>query len=301
MTVRVANAPLSYGAFEMTVGTSFPVPEPEAVLAAIADAGYAGADLGPPGYLGEGEVLGERLDAHDLDVVGGFVPVAFSERDAWDFSGLHHTLDLFDAAGATGALAVLCDAGGPERIANPGRGGEDGSLALDDGRWNTLVEGVERAAEVARERGYEPVFHHHTSTYVEGVPEIERFLEDSDVPLLLDSGHIAVAGGDALTALDDWGDRIGAVHVKDVRLDVLAGVKQERADTLTAWRRGLFCALGDGDVDLEGFCAALDARGYDGWVVVEQDRVLEDSGGAFAAAAAEQQRNRAWLKEHAGW
>ena len=57
---------------------------------------------------------------------------------------------------------------------------------------------------------------------------------------------------------------------------MLAGVKQERADTLTAWRRGLVCALGDGDVDLEGFCAALDARGYDGWVVVEQDRVLED-------------------------
>jgi inosose dehydratase len=82
---------------------------------------------------------------------------------------------------------------------------------------------------------------------------------------------------------------------------VLAGVKQERADTLTAWRRGLFCALGDGDADLEGFCAALDARGYDGWVVVEQDRVLEDADGAFAAAAAEQQRNRAWLREHAGW
>jgi inosose dehydratase len=301
MTVRVANAPLSYGAFEMTVGTSFPVPEPEAVLDAIAGAGYAGADLGPPGYLGEGDVLRERLEAHALDVVGGFVPVAFSDRDRWDFTGLHHTLDLFDAAGASGALAVLCDAGGPERIANPGRGGEDATLRLDGRRWSTLVEGAERAAEAARERGYEPVLHHHTSSYVEGVPEIERFLEDSDVTLLLDSGHIAVAGGDALTALRDWGDRVGAVHVKDVRLDVLAGVKQERADTLTAWRRGLFCALGDGDVDLEGFCAALDARGYDGWVVVEQDRVLEDGDGAFSAAAAEQQRNRAWLREHAGW
>jgi inosose dehydratase len=301
MTVRVANAPLSYGAFEMTVGTSFPVPEPEAVLEAIAGAGYAGADLGPPGYLGEGDVLHERLEAHALDVVGGFVPVAFSDRDRWDFTGLYHTLDLFDAAGANGALAVLCDAGGPERIANPGRGGEDVTLRLDGRRWSTLVEGAERAAEAARERGYEPVFHHHTSSYVEGVPEIERFLEDSDVPLLLDSGHIAVAGGDALTALRDWGDRVGAVHVKDVRLDVLAGVKQERADTLTAWRRGLFCALGDGDVDLEGFCAALDARGYEGWVVVEQDRVLEDGDGAFSAAAAEQERNRAWLREHAGW
>ena len=301
MSVRVANAPLSYGAFEMTVGTSFPVPDPDAVLAAIAGAGYAGVDLGPPGYLGEGDALRERLEAHELGLVGGFVPVRFSERAAWDFTGLHHTLDLFDAADAEGAFPVLCDAGGPERIANPGRGGEDMSLRLADGRWDALVEGVERAADAARERGYEPVFHHHTSTYVEGVTEIERFLEDCEVPLLLDSGHIAVAGGDALTALGDWGDRVGAVHVKDVRLDVLAGVKAEGADTLTAWQRGLFCALGDGDVDLDGFCAALEARGYDGWVVVEQDRVLEDVEGGFAAAAAEQERNRAWLREHAGW
>jgi inosose dehydratase len=77
-------------------------------------------------------------------------------------------------------------------------------------------------------------------------------------------------------------------------------VKAERADTLTAWRRGLFCALGEGDVDLDGFCAALGARGYDGWVVVEQDRVLEDAG-SFEAASAEQTRNRAWLRDHAGW
>jgi inosose dehydratase len=300
--VRVANAPLSYGAFEMTVGTSFPVPDAEQVLAAIATADYAGADLGPPGYLGEGDVLRERLDAHGLEIVGGFVPVRFSERQHWtdDFRGLRHTLDLFDAAGAVGALPVLCDAGGPERLANPGRGGEDAALRLDGARWRTLVEGVVRAAEIARERGYEPVFHHHTSTYVEGVPEIERFLADTDLALLLDSGHIAVAGGDPLAALRDWGERVGAVHVKDVRLDVLASVKADRADTLTAWQRGLFCALGDGDVDLDGFCAALGERGYDGWIVVEQDRVLEDIG-AFASARAEQERNRRWLREHAGW
>lgn len=300
--VAVANAPLSYGAFEMTVGTSFPVPDAEQVLAAIAAAGYAGVDLGPPGYLGEADVLRGRLDVHGLEIVGGFVPVRFSEREQWEdgFRGLRRTLDLFDAAGASGALPVLCDAGGPDRLANPGRGGEDAALRLDGGRWRTLVAGVERAAEIARERGYEPVFHHHTSTYVEGVPEIERFLADSDLALLLDSGHIAVAGGDPLTALRDWGERVGAVHVKDVRLDVLAGVKAERADTLTAWRRGLFCALGDGDVDLDGFCAALGERGYDGWVVVEQDRVLEDHG-AFAGARAEQERNREWLREHAGW
>ena len=300
--IRVANAPLSYGAFEMTVGTDFPVPDPEHVLAAIGRAGYAGTDLGPPGYLGEGAALAQRLDENELELVGGFVPLAFSDRDRWEegMAGLHHTLDLFAAAGAAGARPVLCDAGGPDRIANPGRGGEDASLRLDDARWRTLIDGVARAADAARARGFEPVFHHHTSTYVEGVGEIERLLEDSDVELLLDSGHIAVAGGDAVTALGAWGERIGAVHVKDVRLGVLETVKAERADTLTAWRRGLFCALGDGDVDLDGFFGALGKGGYAGWVVVEQDRVLEDDA-AFEGAAAEQSRNREFLREHAGW
>jgi inosose dehydratase len=163
-----------------------------------------------------------------------------------------------------------------------------------------LVDGVERAADATRERGFEPVFHHHTSTYVEGIEEIERLLEYTDVPLLLDCAHLVVAGGDPTTALGDWGDRIEAIHIKDVRLDVLAGVKAERADSLTAWRRGLFCALGQGDVDLEAFCEAVEAIGYDGWVVVEQDRVL-GSAADFEQAAADQIANRRWLREHAGW
>ena len=300
--IRVANAPLSYGAFEMTVGTDFAVPDPEQVLEAIGAAGYAGTDLGPPGYFGEGEMLRERLESAGLELVGGFVPMRFSDPDGFDedAAALHHTLDLFDAAGADAARPVLCDAGGPERVANPGRGGEDAALRLDDARWRLLAANVQRAADTALERGYEPVFHHHTSTYVEGLPEIERLLADTDVPLLLDSGHLLVAGGDPVTALRDWRERIGAVHIKDVRLDVLATVKAERADTLTAWRRGLFCALGVGDVDLPGFCAALTEQGYDGWVVVEQDRVLDDPG-AFVGASDEQVANREWLSEHAGW
>lgn len=297
---RVANAPLSYGAFEITVGTDFQVPDPEDVLGAIGEAGYAGTDLGPPGYLGEGEQLRQRLEANRLEVVGGFVPMRFSEPEHWedDVAGLHQTLELFTAAGAAEARPVLCDAGGPERIANPGRGGEDPALRLDERRWDSLVDGVARAAELARQAGYEPVFHHHTSSYVEGLPEIERFLEDTDVELLLDSGHLAVAGADPVQGLRDWRQRVGVVHLKDTRMDVLEQVRAERADMISAWRRGLFCALGDGDVDLEGFCDEL--RGYGGWVVIEQDRVLEGNG-AFAHATAEQRDNREWLREHAGW
>jgi len=301
-TPRVANAPLSYGAFEMTVGSSFRVPDAEEVLGEIGGAGYSGTDLGPPGYLGEGDVLRERLDANELEIVGGFVPVRFSEPEHWDedLHGLRHTLDLFAAAGASSARPVLCDAGGPERIADPGGGGRDRALHLDDRRWARLTEGIARAAEAARDAGHEPVFHHHTSSYVEGVEEIERFLEDSDVDLLLDSGHLAVAGGDPVQALRDWRERVGTIHLKDTRADVLEQVRADRADMITAWRRGLFCALGEGDVDLGGFCAALAESGYEGWVVIEQDRVLEGNGD-FAQAAREQRANREWLRANAGW
>ena len=58
-------------------------------------------------------------------------------------------------------------------------------------------------------------------TRVQTPVEIERLLEGTDVALLLDSGHLTAAGGDALQAARDWRDRIAHVHVKDVRLAVL--------------------------------------------------------------------------------
>ena len=61
---------------------------------------------------------------------------------------------------------------------------------------------------------------------------------------------VVLGGGPAgdVAALRDWAGRIGAVHLKDVRMDVLERARAERADMLTAWRWGLFCALGEGDV-----------------------------------------------------
>ena len=146
-------------------------------------------------------------------------------------TGLRHTLALFDAAQATNARPVLCDAGGPERIANPGRGGEDPGLRLTTAagrRSSTASRAPPRSRATA---GYEPVFHHHTSSYVEGLPEIERFLADTDIDLLLDSGHLAVAGGDPIQGLKDWRERVGVVHLKDTRMDVLDRDPQASART----------------------------------------------------------------------
>jgi inosose dehydratase len=302
VNVHVANAPLSYGAFELTVGAYPNVPGPDELLAEMAAAGYEGTELGPPGYLGEGDELGQRLERYGLALTGGWNQLRFSEREHWDedLAELERGLALFDAAGAgPGARPVLGDAGSDARRANPGRGGEDRTLGLDDAGWPHFADGVARAQELVRSRGYEPTFHPHTSTYVEAPWEIERLLELTDVGLLVDTGHLLVGGSDPIDALRDWAERVNYVHVKDVRLDVLRGVIADRADALEAWRRGIFCELGEGDVDLPGFFAELARSSYSGWIVVEQDRIPRE-GEPLAESADAQVRNREWLRRNVG-
>lgn len=299
--LRVANAPLSYGAFEMTVGVFPNVPGPEELLQAMAAAGYEGTELGPPGYLGEGEELAERLGRHGLTLTGGWCQIRFSEPAHWDedLAELRRTLDLFEAGGGTGAHPVFGDGGSEARRANPGRGGEDRSLGLDDDGWRRWAEGVRRAEELARSRGFEPTLHPHTSTFVEAPWEIARALELTDLGLLVDPGHLLIGGSDPVQVLRDWGERVNYVHVKDVRVDVLRGVIADRADALEAWRRGIFCELGAGDVDLEGFFGELGRSGYEGWICVEQDRIPRPDEELSESAQA-QVRNRRWLREHVG-
>ena len=266
------------------------------MLTATADAGYVGTELGPPGYLGDRSNLRERLSRFGLALAGGYIPMRFSEpehRDV-DLAAMAATLDLFDASDGAGARPVLADAGSPERRANPGRG-----ASLDEAGWARLVEGVERAAELARARGYEPTFHHHTATFVETPAEIEQLLDATDVGLLLDTGHLALGGGDPVHVLNDWRDRINHVHVKDYSRAILEGVLADRADMEEAWRRGVFVELGTGDVDLDAFFRALAASGYSGWLVVEQDRIPRPEEDVAEAIEA-QRRNRRWLAEHAG-
>jgi inosose dehydratase len=299
--IRVANAPCSYGAFEITVGVLPDVPDAKTVLAAMEAAGYEGTELGPPGYLGDVETLRPRLETHDLALVGGYIPIRFSEPDHWDedLAAMSGTLELFTAGGGDHAKPVLADAGSDERIRFPGRAATDRSNGLDEPGWQRLAEGVKRAAELARGQGFEPTFHHHTATFVEAPWEIERVLELTDVGLLLDTGHLRLGGGDPVQALRDWGSRINHVHIKDVNDIVLAGVIADHADMPEAWRRGVFCELGTGDVDLEGFFDELARSTYSGWIVVEQDMVPQSAQDA-ADAEASQVRNRTWLTEHAG-
>src|SRR5207302_8529468 len=79
--VVIANAPVSYGAFELTVGIMPDVPDGNTVLDEVAGAGYAGVDLRPLGYPGYGDDLASSLRRRSLALSGGFFEVPFSELE----------------------------------------------------------------------------------------------------------------------------------------------------------------------------------------------------------------------------
>jgi inosose dehydratase len=298
--IAVANAPVSYGAFEITVGIDPNVPEPLTLLDWVHQAGYEGIDLGPAGYLGDSGTLAGRLRDRELSLAGGYLELPFSQPEKLTaaLSELEVLLDVFDTAGdgERAPKPTLADAGSPARSRYPGRAALDPSVGLDDAAWRRFADGLTRAVERCRERGYDPTFHHHTATYIEAQWEIERLLEVSDVGLCLDTGHLLLGRGDPVTAVRDWGARINQVHLKDAKLAKLEEIVAEAAPVQEIWRRKAFCALGDGDIDVARVLEALAGIGYSGWLVVEQD-VLPDPADP-GQPAVDQQRNREYLRGH---
>lgn len=292
----MANAPVSFGVFELSAGATN-LPAPDEVAKAVADSGYEAIDLGPPGFLGRGNVLRGRLTELHLDLAGGWVELRLTDGDAFsqDLAHLEDCLDLFEAGSAEDRAwwpkPTLADAGSPQRKANPGRGKELSDIGLDDDGWKRLAERLSVAAERCRERGLEPTFHHHACTYVEAPHEIERLLELTDLGLCLDSGHLLLGGGDPVQAFSDWGERINHLHVKDARLDVLDRVVREGLGMEAVWEQGAFCELGEGDAGVDELLEAIRTSSYQGWLVVEQDR-FPTASDSFAAIAQAQARNR---------
>jgi len=305
--IAVANAPVSYGAFELTVGADPDVPSGTQVLDQVAAAGYAGTDLGPVGYLGDGERLGELLAARGLGLAGAYVELPYSDPDALDgaLGELDAILGVFDAVRSylTGPppRPTLADKGTKRRAMLPARSVRDHSLGYDADGWRRFAAGLATVLARCRDRGYEPTFHPETGTHVEAPWEIERVLEVSDVGLCLETGHMMLGGGDPVAMLRDLGGRINHVHLKDARRSVMAGIVADEAPVTEIWTREAFCELGHGDLDADAVLDGLRRISFGGWLVVEQDILPHGDQLAraerFARAAAEQRHNRAYLAE----
>ena len=296
--IKIANAPCSWGVLEFEdKGTG---PRYEQVLDEIAQAGYAGSELGDWGFMptDPGQLRDELRAASS-----GWLERS-SRRGWWTRVRTARSREravstarlMAAVAEATPPVIVLSD----EPTADPRRARAAGrvtpNLSLPAEWWQDAADGINQIARAVRdETGLRTVFHHHCATFVETPPEIDALMQATDpalVGLCLDTGHATYGGASPLDLLERHRDRIWHVHFKDCEPRVAECARQGEWDYQAALRHGVFCELGKGAVDFRPLLRKLERSGYDGWIVVEQD-VLPGMGAPLDSA----RRNRRYLRE----
>jgi inosose dehydratase len=297
--LRLGNAPCSWGTleFEQTARNEVPFRQ---MLDELAETGYTGTELGDWGYMPtDPVVLKPELARRNLVMLGGFVPIELKNPAAYE-AGLAAALRVARLLAAVAAepkpYLVLADNNGsvPERIKEAGR--ITAQAQLSPAEWEIFAGNANRLAKEIRNRtDLRTVFHHHCAGYVETPAEIARFLELTDpalIGLVFDTGHYAYGSGscNVLEGLERFKDRIWYVHAKDYKSSVATRARSEQWDYFQALRHGIFCELGQGDLDFRAVLQWLTNNKYDGYLLVEQD-ILPGMGTPKESA----RRNREYL------
>jgi inosose dehydratase len=270
MTIRIGNAPCSWG-IEFASDPAYPTWK--SVLKQCADAGYKGIELGPVGFMPEDPVeLGEALAEHDLDLIGGVVFRPYHDPDAWE-DVLDGTVRTCKALAAHGAQhLVLIDSISPRRAPTAGRASE--AEQMDKAEWTAYRDRIAETAKIGVDHGLTVGIHAHAAGFMDFEPELERLLDEVDDSILkicFDTGHHSYAGFDPVAFMKRHMDRISYMHFKDIDPVVKADVVAKRTDFYTACGQGIFCNLGQGDVDFAAVRQVLLDNKFEGWCTVEQD------------------------------
>ncbi|MDQ0369966.1 TIM barrel protein [Catenuloplanes indicus] len=255
------------------------------VLSEMSSLGLAATELGPTGYLGKDAAdVRALLDRSGLRLIGGFLPVPMHIATAADLDEAATAMDTLAAAGAS--VVVLA--------ARSADGSYDHAVTLTETEWQTLFATLTTLQAMARERGLLPALHPHVGTAIESRDAVLRLLAGSDVPICLDTGHLLLGGMRPAELIALAADRIAHVHLKDVDTSV-AGRGLPYIDAV---RSGLYRPLGDGDLDIPGIVRSLEAVGYRGWYVLEQDCALHDVPPVGEGPIDDVRRSVNYLKEN---
>ncbi len=271
MSIRIGNAPCSWG---VEFANDPRNPTWRSVLSDCAQAGYKGIELGPVGFMPEDPaVLADALAEHDLTLIGGVVFRAFHDPAAWDdvMDGAQRTCKALTAHGAR--HLVLIDSISPRRAPTAGRAAE--AEQMDKAEWTAFRDRIATVAKLgAEEYGLTVGIHAHAAGFIDFEPELERLLDEVDPALLkicFDTGHHSYAGFDPVAFMKRHIDRISYMHFKDIDPKVKAAAIADRTGFYDACGQGIFCNLGQGDVDFPAVRQILLDAGFEGWCTVEQD------------------------------
>ncbi len=269
--IKIGNAPCSWG---VEFADDPRNPSWRKVLQENADAGYTGIELGPVGFMPEDPaILGDALEEYGQELVGGVVFRPFHDAVKWDevMDASVRTCKALQAHGAQ--HLVLIDSISPRRAPTAGRADE--AEQMGNAEWAGFRDRIATIATMgAEEYGLTVGIHAHAAGFMDFEPELERLLAEVDENILkicFDTGHHSYAGFDPVAFMKRHIDRISYMHFKDIDPKVKAEVVANRTDFYDACAQGIFCNLGDGDVDFPAVRQVLLDAGFEGWCTVEQD------------------------------
>jgi inosose dehydratase len=241
----------------------------EKCLSEAKQAGYEGVELGRK-FPRDAKVLGPILRPHGLDLVSGWYSARLLERSAEDeIKAMRPHQELLKALGATAMVfaEVSRCVHGDRAIPLSKR------PVMADKEWKQFLERLDAVATHLEKQGMRMAYHHHMGTVIQSEEEVDRMMDGTRrVGLLLDTGHLTVAGGDPLRALKRHAKRITHVHCKDVRKTQLERARREDLSFLDAVLGDVFAVPGDGSIDFAPVLQGLARAGYEGWLVVEADQ-----------------------------
>lgn len=267
MAIKVGIAPDSWGVW-------FPQHEKQTpwnrCMDEMRESGYEGVELGPWGYFpNTNPKLKNELAARNLALIAGTVGGDFLDDASID--AMCATIDdiaallkdgFYEAKYIVLLPAMYTDLETGEQLMDP---------KLTDEQWKKYAANVQRAADHVTSHGLVGTFHPHVDCHVETEGEIERLLADTDVQLCFDTGHHVYGGGEPIAFYRKHADRIPYIHIKDCDLAVKAKMDENKWSFARAVTEDIMVEPGKGSIDFAKLHEALVEKGYDGWVIVEQD------------------------------
>lgn len=267
---RIGVSPLLWANDDMPeLGADTPV---ETILDDSRDAGYEGVELGHA-FPREAQALAGLLEPRQLALASGWYGSRLLERSVDD-----------ELQAIAPHCALLHDLGSNVMVLAEVSGSVYGTRAaplstrpvLDNREFERLASAVAAVGRALAEQGIRLAYHHHLGTVIQTEAEVDRLMAltaeaAGSVGLLLDTGHLAAAGGDPAALARRHGRRIAHVHAKDFDPAAAERMLSRGGSFLDGVLDGAFRIPGDGVIDFPAVLDALRMHGYDGWLIVEAD------------------------------
>jgi len=268
MTISIGINPITWSNDDLQyVGGDISL---QTCLREASQAGYSGIELGHK-FPRDAKTLRPLLDEHGLLLVSGWYSGRLLERDAGEeIDAIATHAELLEQMGCS--ILIFAEVTGCIHSQYDTRLSLRPRLSTAD--WKQFGERLSDVARACGDRGLKLCYHHHMGTVVQSAADIDAMMQHTseEVHLLLDTGHAWFAEADPVALAQQYADRIGHLHCKDIREKVLRRCLNKDCSFLEAVLNGVFTVPGDGCIDYPSIFSALRKVEYEGWAVVEAEQ-----------------------------